>query len=366
MLNNLKQLLSGLIIFLFVGCSTSDQYSKEVIKADQLISNVLNANHLPGISVTILKDGNMVYSKGFGYADIEKKTKIIPSKTRFRIGSFSKTLASSALMKLVEENKINLDSSIYFYVPDYPKKRWDFTPRQIAGHLSGMRHYRGDEMMINKNFSNVEDALSIFKTDSLLHEPETKYKYSTHSWTLLSLIIENASGESFLDFMQANVFDPLDMKKTHAEKVDLMGVEKVKYYYLDSTKTAVLAPEVNNSWKWAGGGFISTTEDVAKFLWKHSSYDYLTEKSILEITTPQKTKDGKTTNYGLGWRTRYDKNNNVLIGHTGGSVGGTTYAFMAPHSKTIIVMTTNLSSTCHYPPCSRFGSLANDLFEIFE
>ena len=365
-MNNLKQLLSGLIIFLFLGCSTSDQYSKEGIKADQLISNILNVNHLPGISVTILKDGNMVYSRGFGYADIEKKTKIIPSNTRFRIGSFSKTLASSALMKLVEENKINLDSSIYFYVPDYPKKRWDFTPRQIAGHLSGMRHYRGDEMMINKNFSNVEDALSIFKTDSLLHEPETKYKYSTHSWTLLSLIIENASGESFLDFMQDYVFDPLEMKKTHAEEIDLMGVEKVRYYYLDSTKTAVLAPEVNNSWKWAGGGFISTTEDVAKFLWKHSSYDYLTEKSILEITTPQKTKDGKTTNYGLGWRTRYDKNNNVLIGHTGGSVGGTTYAFMAPHSKTIIVMTTNLSSTCHYPPCSRFGSLANDLFEIFE
>ena len=213
--------------------------------------------------------------------------------------------------------------------------------------------------MINKNFSNVEDALSIFKTDSLLHEPETKYKYSTHSWTLLSLIIENASGESFLDFMQDYVFDPLEMKKTHPEKIDLMGVEKVRYYYLDSTKTAVLAPEVNNSWKWAGGGFISTTEDVAKFLWKHSSYNYLTEKSIKEMTTPQKTKDGKTTNYGLGWRTRYDKNNNVLIGHTGGSVGGTTYAFMAPHSNTIVVMTTNLSS-------ASFGSLANDLFEIFE
>ena len=104
---------------------------------------------------------------------------------------------------------------------------------------------------------------------------------------------------------------------------------------------------------------ISTTEDVAKFLWKHSSNKYLTEKSIKEMTTPQKTKDGKTTNYGLGWRTRYDKNNNVLIGHTGGSVGGTTYAFMAPHSNTIVVMTTNLSS-------ASFGSLANDLFEIFE
>ncbi len=358
-MRNFLQPLLVLIFFVFVGCSTSNQYYEETAKADELILKTLEENYLPGISVTILKQGNNIYSKGFGYADIEEKRKILPSNTRFRIGSFSKTLATSALMKLVEENKINLDSSIYFYVPDYPKKRWDFTPRQIAGHLSGMRHYRADEMMINKNFSTVEDALSIFKSDSLLHEPETKFKYSTHSWTLLSLIIENASGESFLDFMQANVFDLLDMKKTHAEKIDLIGVEKVSYYYLDLTKTAVLAPEVNNSWKWAGGGFISTTEDVAKFLWKHSSYDYLTKKSITEMTTPQKTKEGKTTNYGLGWRTRYDKNKNVLIGHTGGSVGGTTYAFMAPHSNTIVVMTTNLSS-------ASFGSLANDLFELFE
>jgi len=77
------------------------------------------------------------------------------------------------------------------------------------------------------------------------------------------------------------------------------------------------------------------------------------------MTTPQKTKDGKTTNYGLGWSTRYDKNKNVLIGHTGGSVGGTTIAFMALNSSAIVVMTTNLSS-------ASFGSLANDLFELFE
>ena len=151
-MRNFLHFLSGLIFFVFIGCSSLEQYSKEIIQADQLISNILNENHLPGISVTILKDGNKIYSKGFGYADIEKKTKILPSKTRFRIGSFSKTLAASALMKLVEEGKIDLDSSIYFYIPDYPKKRWEFTSRQIAGHLSGIRHYKGDEMMINEDF----------------------------------------------------------------------------------------------------------------------------------------------------------------------------------------------------------------------
>ena len=183
-MRNFFKFFAGLIFFLFIGCSSPEQYSEQITKADQLISNTLNANHLPGISVTILKDGNKIYSKGFGYADIDEKRKILPSSTRFRIGSISKTLAASALMKLVEEGKIDLDGSIYFYVPDYPKKRWKFTSRQIAGHLSGIRHYKGDEMMINKNFSNVKDALSVFKMDSLLHEPDTKYNYMVTKQTI--------------------------------------------------------------------------------------------------------------------------------------------------------------------------------------
>ena len=360
---NFFQVFISLNFFLFIGCSSTqnsqEQYVEEIAKADQLISNTLDANHLPGISVTILKDGSNVYSKGFGYADIDEKSKISPSKTRFRIGSFSKTITASALMKLVERGKIELDSSIYYYVPDYPKKRWEFTSRQIAGHLSGIRSYKKGEMMINKDFPNVKEALSVFKIDSLLHKPNIKYHYSTHAWTLLSVIIENVSREPFLDYIQTNVFDVLDMNNTHAEKKNLLGVEKVTYYELDLNKKLIVAPEVNNSWKWAGGGFISTTEDVAQFLLAHSGYEYLKKTSISEMTTPQKNVNGESTSYGLGWRTRYDKKNKPLIGHTGGSIGGTTFAFMAAHSNIIVVMTTNLSS-------ASFGDLPNDLFELFE
>ena len=357
-MRNFLQFFYSLIFVALIGCSSADQYSKEIIRVDKLVLNTLETNNLPGLSLTIVKDRNKIYSKGFGYADIDKQIQVLPSKTKFRIGSFSKTLAASALMKLVEEGKIDLDASIYNYVPDYPKKKWDFTSRQIAGHLSGIRSYKEGEMMINENFSNVKDALNVFKMDSLLHKPDTKYHYSTHAWTLLSLIIENTSGQSFLDYMQTDVFDKLDMNNTHAEKISLTDIEKVNYYMLDSTKQIIVAPEVDNSWKWAGGGFISTTEDVAKFLLAHSDYGYLTQESLTEMISPQKKVDGEITNYGIGWRTRYDKNNNTLIGHTGGSIGGTTYAFMAPHSNTIIVMTTNLSN-------ASFGNLPDDLFELF-
>lgn len=344
---------------LFFSCISSPSLEKKVAQADELVQQTLKQHHLPGISVTVLQAGEQIYSKGFGYADIAEERGIDPSETRFRIGSFSKTLAASAMMKLVEAEKVHLDSSIYHYVSDYPKKKWDFTPRQIGGHLSGIRHYNGQEMLIDTFYTNVNDALNIFSADTLLHEPGSKYHYSTHAWTLFSAVIKEASGVDFLDYMESEVFEPLAMGHTHAETRDLEGVEKVSYYLLDSTQTPIIAPEVDNSWKWAGGGFISTTEDVASFLWQHASEGYLKTESLEAIQTSQTTTTGETTNYGIGWANRQDGHKHRLVGHTGGSVGGTTYAFMSPESETVVVMTTNLSS-------ASFGNLANELFDLFE
>ena len=345
------------IILIAFGCTIENTDPNEK-KVNSLIVEIIDSNNLPGLSVSVMKNGEIVYSKGFGYADIESKTKIIPSSTKFRIGSFSKTLTASALMKLVEKNKLNLDESIHTYVPEFPDKNWDFNLRQMGGHLSGIRHYKGNEFYINKNYKNVIDALDIFKDDSLLHEPGTKYYYSTHAWTLVSAAIEQASETPFLEYMYKNVFEPLGMKNTYAETIDLNIKDKVTYYKKNNSGDIKIEPEVNNSWKWAGGGFISTTEDIANFLHSHSKSGYLTDESLNILMSPQTTASAGTTNYGIGWRKRYGNNNEVLYGHTGGSVGGTTYAFIAIDYNVIVVITSNLSD-------ASFGNLPNDIFEIY-
>ena len=345
------------IILIAFGCTIENTDPNEK-KVNSLIVEIIDSNNLPGLSVSVMKNGEIVYSKGFGYADIESKTKIIPSSTKFRIGSFSKTLTASALMKLVEKNKLNLDESIHTYVPEFPDKNWDFNLRQMGGHLSGIRHYIGNEFYINKNYKNVIDALDIFKDDSLLHEPGTKYYYSTHTWTLVSAAIEKASETPFLEYMYKNVFEPLGMKNTYAETIDLNIKDKVTYYKKNDSGDINIEPEVNNSWKWAGGGFISTTEDIVNFLHSHSKSGYLTDESLNILMSPQTTASAGTTNYGIGWRKRYGNNNEVLYGHTGGSVGGTTYAFIAIDYNVIVVITSNLSD-------ASFGNLPNDIFEIY-
>jgi len=346
------------ILFLFLfGCSVEVNDSNSG-KTDRLINDFLNIKNLPGLSVSVMKEGEIVYSKGFGYADVDSKTLINPSKTKFRIGSFSKTLTASALMILVEKEQIDLDKSIYSYTPEFPQKKWDFNLRMMTGHLSGIRHYKNDEMNITKNYDNIFDALEVFQDDPLMHKPGTKYLYSTHAWTLISLAIERAANIPFTQFMDSDVFSKLGMANTFAEVKGLDIDNKVTYYRKNSTGGYDVAKDVNNSWKWAGGGYISTTEDVLKFLNQHLNDDYLSENSLKALMTSQTTDDGKKTGYGIGWRIRSGRNGDMLYGHTGGSIGGTTYAFMNKNKKTIVVITSNIGS-------ANFGQLPLDIFDIY-
>jgi CubicO group peptidase (beta-lactamase class C family) len=346
------------VIIFFIalyGCSVSDQKALDV---DKVIQIFLSEKKLPGISISIAKKGEIVYSNSFGYANIEKKTLIDPSKTKFRIGSVSKTFAAASIAKLYEEGKLDIDKSVYEYVPEFPKKKWSFNTRQMAGHLSGIRHYKNDEMRINQDYESVIDALKIFSLDTLLHEPGSKYHYSTHAWTLISLIIERASEVEFLAYMNDKVFDQLGMTNTLAEFNNQNIPNRVSYYQYTDQDTFEVAPTVNNSWKWAGGGFLSTTEDVIKFLFAHSKPGFLNKETLDLLMTSQKTNDGEETNYGLGWRTRKDRNGDILYGHTGGSVGGTTYAFWNKKTDIILVIASNIGS-------AKFGDLPLDIFDIY-
>lgn len=120
--------------------------------------------------------------------------------SKFRIGSVSKPLTAFAVGRLVEEGKLDLDAPVQQYVPDFPKKRWTFTIRQVAGHLAGIRHYKdfSTEGFRTEHYSTVTESLDTFKDDPLLHEPGSEYSYSSYGWNLMSAVVETASKEEFL------------------------------------------------------------------------------------------------------------------------------------------------------------------------
>src|SRR5215470_16756994 len=183
----------------------------------QAIAKEWLARGIPGFNIAVAIDGKIVYSEGFGYADLEQR---VPAWqiTKFRIGSVSKPLTSASLMKLVEQGKIDLDAPIQKYVPSFPDKGALITPRMLAGHLGGIRHYKEGEVDNQKHYDNVVDGLERFRDDSLVVPPGTKFSYSSYGYNLLSAAIEAAAGKPFLVFEEEQVFNALGLLNTAADQ----------------------------------------------------------------------------------------------------------------------------------------------------
>jgi serine beta-lactamase-like protein LACTB len=322
---------------------TDRRFSEATGEAREVIRAFMVEHNVPGVSVAVGVDGQVAWSEGFGFADLENRVLVTPL-TKFRIGSVSKTLTADALAILLDEGRVDLDVPVQTYVRSFPEKRWPVTVRQMGGHLSGIRHYRGTESYSEgqRRYSNVNTSLRIFRADTLLFEPGTQYSYSSYAWNLISAVIQSAEGEPFLEFIDRKVFEPLGMRNTVAEHTDSIIPFRTRYY---SNRGGVTrnAPFVDNSYKWAGGGFLSNTEDLITFGYAHFDYDYISEETVELFWTSQQTSDGDDTRYGIGWGVYADDAGRRIVGHGGSSIGGRTQFIMYRDLGVIVAVTANLS-----------------------
>lgn len=276
--------------------------------------------------------------------NVEDQVPVDPSSTLFRIGSVSKTFTAAGAALLYQEGKLDPKEPVRTYVPGFPEKAHELIVEQVAGHIAGIRHYRGDEFMSDKKYTSVTEGLDIFKDDTLLFEPGTDYSYSSYGWNLISAVMEDAAGEEFLPFMETQVFDRLNLENTMPDYADQQITNRTLFYvYDDSTKSNKVAPYVDNSYKWAGGGFLSTTEDMVQFGEAHLSSYFLTRETLDRFMAPLQTSDGESTGYGFGWSTFIDSEGNEWKGHSGGSVGGSTMFFLHRKNGVVIAFAINRS-----------------------
>jgi serine beta-lactamase-like protein LACTB, mitochondrial len=311
-------------------------------RARVYVDSVRAALDIPGMSVAVARGGQIVWSEGFGFANLEHDVPVT-TQTRFRIGSVSKPIAAAAVALLHEEGLLDLDRPVGDYVPAFPKKRWDFSTRQLTGHLAGIRHYEmTEDNWITRRYFDTLSALDVFAEDSLLHQPGSKYHYSTHAWTLISAVVEAASGEAFVPYMQRNVFDRLNLQSIMPEYMDSLIAGRTSYYLLDDRGRLVNAPFVDNSWKWAGGGFVSNTEDLVRFGVAHLRDGFLQSSTRELLFTSQRITTGEETNYGIGWSVT-SLDGRRVVGHSGGSVGGTAMLLLVPDADLVVSVLSNRS-----------------------
>ncbi|WP_247236993.1 serine hydrolase [Telluribacter sp. SYSU D00476] len=369
-MKNVLMLLGLLCWFPAIGQSVGRQpnesikdksYLTAIRRAEKYIDSLRAVQDIPGISVCVGTSQKILWAEGFGYADLETHQPVT-IHSKFRIGSVSKSLTSLAIGKLVEQKKLDLDAAIQQYVPQFPVKKYPVTARQLATHTAGIRHYRdSDPLACPRRFTSVQEGLTIFNQDSLLFKPGTAYNYSTYGYTLLSAVIEGASYQDYPSYMQQAVFTPLGMYDTGVDASDSIVINRVRFYEHRQGRL-VNAAQVDNSYKWAGGGLLSTPVDLVKLGRGLLTYSLLRKETVDLLFTPQLLPDGTNTYYGLGWRLGTSPQNRKIIHHGGTIDGGRTFLLLYPEHDLVVAITANMSGVNINLP--EVETIASYFFEV--
>jgi CubicO group peptidase (beta-lactamase class C family) len=351
---------SSLVAQTALGLAEAPAYGGWAAAVDQsrdAIVAQMRERGIPGASVAVAVDGRIVWAEGFGWADVENKVGV-DAHTKFRIASISKALTAAAVGQLVEAGRLDLDAPVQRYVPTFPQKALGtVTTRLLAGHLAGIRHYRGMEFAGRTHYDDVVDALDIFANDPLEAAPGERYSYSTYGWNLISAVVQSASGTRFLTYMSEHVIEPMGMTETVAEHADSLIANRGRQYQRGEDGRLLNAPWVDNSNKWAGGGYLSTASDLVRYGSAYLDGSLLRGETVDMMWTPQKNAAGEEIQYGIGWFVR-PGDGRRQVWHTGGAVGGSTMLLILPAEKVVVAVLTNLGNANPAQP-------AREIAEIF-
>lgn len=311
---------------------------------------------MTGCSVAIAEKGQIVFVYGSGFADLENLVLAKPESV-YRLASISKSITAVAVMQLVEQGKVNLDADVRQYVPEFPAKEHAFTVRHVLAHLSGIRHYKPGEPESKEEYPSTLEALKRFQNDPLLHKPGEKYTYSTYAYTLLARLVENVSGMTFPDYLRKHVFEPAGMLATGVEDQRNIVPNRARGYRRGQDGKPVNSDYANISYKWAGGGMVSTAPDLCRFGIALLENKLIKQETRSMMWTRQRTNDGKETGYGLGWSVG-EWNNRPMMNHSGAQAMVRTRLCIFPEEQVVIAVLTNYES-------HDVGALTNKIIEAW-
>ncbi len=325
------------------------------------LDNIVKEKMVIGITAGYSVDGTIIEQVVAGYAD-KSASKQFELDTKLRMGSIAKTMTALAVMQLVEQGKIDLDNPIQTYIPDYPKhKKTQITTRHLLSHTSGISGYKdGRESNTTIQYPTLYNALNLFKDRELLFEPGTQYSYTTYGYTVLGVIMERVSNQTFEEYMQKNIFDKAGMTNTGTKKFGIALENESKLYHRNNGRgKAKLAKENNLSNRLPAGGFYTTLIDMLKF-GNAVLNNTLVKEETLTLMRQHHSLEKENNAYGFGWFLYNPKpNEGGIIGHPGAQTGCTSFLFIVPEKKAVSVILSNTSRAQ-----SSVDPIANNLLRL--
>ncbi|MCS6817579.1 MAG: serine hydrolase [Blastocatellia bacterium] len=299
----------------------------------------------PGCAIGIIKDGQLIYARGYGMANLEHAIPITP-QTVFDIGSTAKQFTAASIVLLEQQGKLSLDDDIRKFVPEIPDYGRPITIRHLLHHTSGLRDYLTLMALAGVHFAGVtteEDALRLIaRQRGLNFAPGEEYLYSNSGYFLLSIIVKRASGKSLREFAEEHIFRPLGMRSTHFQDDHTRIVPRRATGYAPAPEGGF---RINMSqFEQTGDGALMTTvEDLAR--WDANFYEPKVggPELIRRMLTPGQLASGETIRYAAGLILGTHRGLTMI--HHGGSWAGYRAEFLRfPERRFSVICLCNLST----------------------
>jgi CubicO group peptidase (beta-lactamase class C family) len=321
-----------------------EKIKSNAVKPSQKIDELLakyDFPDVPGVAVSVIKDGEFIYKKGFGIANLEYGIPVTPA-TAFHVASVSKQFTIFSILLLEKEGKLSLDDDIRKYLPELPEFGQPITIKNLANHTSGIRD-NSDLAAINglgenDSITNEQILKLITRQKAINFVPGSEFEYCNSGFILLAQIVARVSGKKFSEFAAERIFKPLKMNDSSFLDDNQKVVRNLAYAYSpegNSYRKTLLNYSIVGS-----TGLVTTIEDLS--LWAMnfekpaigdaSIFNQMAERSMLN--------DGEKISYGLGQENKKYRGLDIIF-HGGGIAGYRSYLLRIPARKFSVVIMSN-------------------------
>jgi len=333
--------------------------AKVAEQIDAVMKDVFKPNG-PGAAAIVVKDGQTIYRKAYGSANLELGVPLQPD-TVFRLGSITKQFTAAAILMLAEQGKLALSDPIDKYLPGYPMQGHVITVEHLLTHTSGIQSYTDIPGWMTTKIQaemTVQELIDGFKKEPMQFAPGEEFRYNNSGYVLLGAIIEKASGQTYAAFLDEHIFKPLGMTGAHYGSNEPI-IPKRAEGYTGPADAPRNSQYLSMTQPYAAGSLVMSVDDLAR--WDAALYTdaLLTKGSREKMWTPYKLKDGKPTTYGYGWSVGKLRGH-PFVEHGGGIPGFSTYATRMPDDHVYVAVLCNSDNPAADPSylAKRIAALA--------
>ena len=311
-------------------------------KIDAFVRAEMERQHVPGVAIAVVKDGNVVKADGYGLANVEHQAPVTP-ETIFQSGSLGKQFTATGVMLLVEDGKLALSDPVTKFLPDAPDTWKPITVRHLLTHTSGIPDYTDSTFDYRKDYT--EDELTSMAYALKLEFPAgSRWNYSNTGYVLLGIIIHKVSGQFYGDLLAERVFKPAGMKTTRViSEEDIVPHRAGGYRWADGTvkNQEWVAPKLNTT---ADGSLYFSIRDLVAWDATVTGRQVLSGESWKQVLTPVRLNSGRTYPYGFGWGVTA-RGGQPLLEHGGSWQGFKTQYSRFEGDKLSVIVLANLAQT---------------------